>query len=103
MADIYDKSGVLVASGIPISENQQQLLDLGVAISVSFHTPQLMRHKIGEQAGSFQLSKENGKIVTINAEAVRGYATLFRAITAYQADEQAKHDANMAVVSRQKP
>jgi hypothetical protein len=92
MADIYNKNGELVASDIPISEKQQQLLNLGIAITMDFHTPQLMRHKLGNQTGTFQLSKENEKIVTPNAEVVKSYAILFKAITAYQADEQAKRD-----------
>ena len=52
-----------------------------------YHTPQLLRSVLGEQSGTFILSKLGERIVAADAKGLRVYANLQRAIKA--AREQA--------------
>jgi hypothetical protein len=75
MIDVFDGDNNLVAN-IPISEKQLAALDAGAEVAMIFHTPQLLRYVLGERNGSFSLQRQNGRIVTREAEALKAFAQL---------------------------
>lgn len=79
MDTIYDSDGTELG-GITLSDKQQALLDAGEEICVIFHTPQLMRSQLGEQSGSFLLSRSGDKIVTSTPDPFKQYAKMQAAI-----------------------
>jgi hypothetical protein len=95
MADIYDKAGILIGS-IPLSERQMQLLGLDMAITISFHTPQLRRTLLGAQNGQVSLSLVDNKIVTPTVDEFRRLYTMHTAVKALEADEETKRLADLA-------
>ena len=84
MSAIFDDNGTELAD-ITLSEKQQTILDAGENIVVLYHTPQLLRAVLGEQNGSFTLTKgSNDSIVTSDPVSLKKYADLQRAIKAAQ-------------------
>ncbi len=81
MSTIHDGDGNEIGD-IALSEKQQGVLETGEEIVVIYHTPQLLRHLLGEQSGSFVLQKRGQRIVAKDADHLRGYANLQRAIKA---------------------
>jgi hypothetical protein len=82
MAEIFDPKGNLIAD-VPVSEGQQDLMRKGATTALHFHTPQLLRGKLGQQEGTFDLSMDgDGKIVASDIEAVKAYARLRAAVDA---------------------
>jgi hypothetical protein len=56
MEEIFDADGNSIGK-IPLSARQLDLLAVGENITVQFHTPQLLRHLVGEHSGFFLLGK----------------------------------------------
>ena len=84
MPMIFDGDGNEIAD-IPLSDKQQAVLDCNEEIIVIYHTPQLLRFMLGEQAGSFAQVKRNDRLTAIDAGGLRAYAALQKRIrTAWQ-------------------
>jgi len=75
MHDIYDRNGNLIAS-LPLSDQQAALLDKEGTLTVQYHTPQLLRHLLGDRNGTFDLHKDGGRIVAQASGSVRALAAL---------------------------
>jgi hypothetical protein len=74
-SDIYDQDGNVLAS-MELSEQQLALLDRDSAITVRYHTPQLLRGLLGERNGSFTLRKTASRITADDSDTVRQFAAL---------------------------
>ena len=79
MTMIFDGDGNELAD-IALSEKQQSVLDHDESIIVIYHTPQMLRHILGERSGSFMLRKRGDHIVAAAPDNLRAYADLQRAI-----------------------
>jgi len=79
MTIIRDGDGNEIAD-IALSEKQCALLDAGENVVLIYHTPQMLRHLIGEQSGSFILGKRGEDVFTPAPDNLRAYAKLQRAI-----------------------
>ena len=70
MEEIFDVDGNSLGK-IPLSARQMDLLAVGENITVQYHTPQLLRHLVGERSGSFELGKNAaGQIVVVPDDVV---------------------------------
>ena len=81
MTVIHDDDGNEIAD-IGLSEKQRTLLEAGENVVMIYHTPQMLRHLLGEHSGSFELHKHDDRIVVGDAERLRAFADLQRAIKA---------------------
>ena len=81
MTAIYDGDGNEIAD-IGLSEKQRTLLEAGENVVMIYHTPQMLRYLLGEHSGSFVLHKHEERVVVSNAERLRAFADLQRAIKA---------------------
>ena len=81
MAMIHDGDGNEVAD-IALSVKQQAVLATGEEIVVIYHTPQTLRHLLGDKSGTFTLLKVGDKTIVRDAKVLRRYADLQRAIKA---------------------
>lgn len=83
MTTIFDDKDIEVAD-IALSEKQQSTLEAGEEIVIFYHTPQLLRFVLGEQAGVFtlSLSRNAERIITGDPISLKKYADLQRAIKA---------------------
>ena len=79
MPMIFDRDGNELAD-IPLSEKNQHVLDHDEEIVILYHTPQMLRHILGEKSGSFMLRKLGEHIVAADVVGLRAYADLQRAI-----------------------
>jgi hypothetical protein len=79
MTGIFDRDGNEIAQ-IEISHKQQAVLDTGEEIVVIYHTPQLLRHIIGEKSGTFVLRKMGLLVVAQDVAGIKRYAALQVAI-----------------------
>ena len=79
MTTIFDGDGNELAE-IQLSEKQTQVLGAGEAIVVIYHTPQLLRHILGEQNGTFTLRKAGELVVAKDVDGLKRYAALQIAI-----------------------
>jgi len=76
---IHDREGNEVAD-IELSEKMQHALELGNEVAVIYHTPQLLRSTLGENAGSFTLRKTGDFVVAQDVATLRKYVDLQAAI-----------------------
>jgi hypothetical protein len=83
MPIVHDTDGNEVAD-IALSEKQRRVLETGEEIVVIYHTPQTLRYVLGEKSGTFVLHKLGQRIVVRDADVLRRYADLQRAIKAAQ-------------------
>jgi len=81
MSDIYNDDGETIAE-MPLTERQLAILDAADELVVIYHTPQLLRHLLGEHSGSFTLHKRDDRVVTNEPKVVERYAQLQKAIAA---------------------
>ena len=81
MTIIRDGDGNEIAD-IALSEKQRTLLEAGENVVLIYHTPQMLRHLLGEYSGSFILGKQGEDVVTPAPDSLRAYAKLQRAIKA---------------------
>lgn len=81
--EIFDSNGNLLAS-IPVSHKLLAILATGAEVTMIFHTPQLLRHKLGERTGSVTLRQliPGTRVVTTQPGPVRAFAELQAAIRA---------------------
>lgn len=79
MPQIFDRDGNEIADFI-ISAKQEKVLEQGEEIVVLFHTPQLLRSRLGERTGSFTLRKIGTHIVAMDTGSVRKYADMLQAV-----------------------
>jgi len=79
MTMIFDGDGNELAD-IALSEKQQGMLHHDEDIIVIYHTPQMLRHILGEKSGTFLLHKRGDRIITAAPDNLRAYASLQRAI-----------------------
>lgn len=79
MSVIHDGDGNEVGN-IVLSVKQQAVLATGEEIVVIYNTPQTLRHVLGQKSGSFTLLKVGDKVIARDANALRRYAELQRAI-----------------------
>jgi hypothetical protein len=78
--DVYAADKVI--ADIPLSMKQMAMLEAGEAITVIFHTPQMLRDLLGPRNGAFTLVKDNDRITTAEPDSVKQFADLQRAIHA---------------------
>ena len=78
---IHDNDGNEVGD-IELSAKQKAVLEAGEEVVVIFHTPQTMRYVLGEEQGSFILHKTDDRIIVHDADVLRRFARLQRAIKA---------------------
>ena len=81
MTAIHDGDGNEIAD-INLSDKQRALLEADEEIVLIYHTPQTLRSLLGEQNGSFVLRKKLSQIIVNNADRLRAFADLQRAIRA---------------------
>lgn len=81
MTVIYDGDGNEIAD-IGLSDKQRAVLETDEEIVMIYHTPQTLRYLLGEHNGSFSLRKHEARIVVNNADRLRAFADLQRAIKA---------------------
>jgi hypothetical protein len=81
MLTVFDRDGNRI-DDINLSPKKVELLARGVAVEVTYHTPQLLRYVLGEENGKFTLSRDGGKITAADAEAIRRYVRLQKRIKA---------------------
>lgn len=81
MTVIHDGDGNEIAE-IDLSEKQRAVLETGENVVMIYHTPQMLRHLLGEQTGTFVLHKHDDHVVVNDAGRLRKYAELQRAIKA---------------------
>lgn len=80
---VHDEQGTEIAD-IALSEKQQDLLAAGEEITVIYHTPQLLRHLLGDHSGAFSLRKNGDNAVTNTRDALREFAELQKAVKTAQ-------------------
>ena len=61
MEQIYDRNGDPLAI-VPVSERMLDILDTGEEMTIIYHTPQLLRDRLGNRSGNFVLYKMGGQI-----------------------------------------
>jgi hypothetical protein len=81
MSIIHDGDGNEVGD-IELSVKQKAVLETGEDIVVIYRTPQTLRHVIGDEEGSFILHKLGERTIVRDANVLRRYAKLQRAIKA---------------------
>ena len=64
---------------LPLSDKQQEALSGGGAISVLFHTPQLLHSVLGIHSGKFDLYMDDDRLMTDTPDAFKGYVALRKA------------------------
>jgi len=79
MTMIFDADGNELAD-IALSEKQCALLEAGENIVLIYHTPQMLRHLVGDHSGSLILGKHGENVFTSAPDSLRAYADLQRAI-----------------------
>ena len=81
MAEIFDGAGNSLGN-IELGGKQRALLDAGESVTVLYHTPQLMHDVLGVKAGSFEVRKEDARLITSNPTAAKDCARMQAAIKA---------------------
>jgi hypothetical protein len=79
LTKIFDDGGAEIAE-IELSDKQSRVLGVGEEIVVIYHTPQLLRHILGEQNGTFSLHKVGQLVVAKDVAGLKRYAGLQVAI-----------------------
>ena len=70
--DVYEANGAQIGA-VPISPRDLAVLHDGGTITVTFHTPRMLRQVLDIMNGSFDLIEVDGKIVTTQPETVKRY------------------------------
>jgi hypothetical protein len=70
--DVYEPNGAQIGA-VPISPRDLSVLHNGGTITVTFHTPRMLRQVLDIMNGSFDLIEVDGKIVTTQPETVKRY------------------------------
>ncbi len=65
MEQIYDRNGEPLAI-VPVSERMLDILDTGEEMTIIYHTPQLLRDRLGNRNGNFVLYKVGDQIRVTN-------------------------------------
>lgn len=76
---VFDGDGQEIGD-VVLSEHAARLLDLDTTLTLHFHTPQLLRFKLGEHNFSFRLNKLGERATTPDSEMLRLYIRLQRDI-----------------------
>jgi hypothetical protein len=76
---IFDDGGTELAE-IDLSYKQSHVLGAGEEIVVIYHTPQLLRHILGERSGTFTLHKVGEHVIAKDVAGLKRYAALQTAI-----------------------
>lgn len=79
MPMIHDGDGNEVGD-IVLSAKQRAVLETGEEIVVIYHTPQTLRHVLGEKSGTFTLLKVGERVIVRDANVLRRFVELQRAI-----------------------
>jgi hypothetical protein len=72
---IFDPDGNELGT-LLLSDSNHALLERDAEITVHFHTPQLLRFKLGEHNFSFSLRQRGDRVTAQDIEAVRKYIRL---------------------------
>jgi len=83
--EIYDTSGAHIGA-IPISPRDLAILHSGIAVTISFHTPRMLREAIANASGAFEVVEIDRKLIALNAEIVKQYITMQEQIAAAMKD-----------------
>jgi hypothetical protein len=70
--DVYEASGAYIGA-IPISPRDLSVLHNGGTITVTFHTPRMLRQVLDIMNGSFDLVEVDGKVISTHPELVKRY------------------------------
>jgi hypothetical protein len=81
MIEVFDRDGNRIDE-IILSPKKVDLLARGVAVEVTYHTPQLLRYVLGEEHGTFTLGRTGERITAADPEAIRRYVRLQKRIKA---------------------
>ena len=81
MPAIYDADGNELGA-VPLSENQQAVLERGGKVSMFYHTPQLLQNILGHRSGSFMLYKDGDRVLALAPDAVKEFCDMQTAIKA---------------------
>ena len=73
--DVYDASNALIGE-IPISAQQRAVLHAGGTISISYHTPRMLREAIPQSNGTFDVFELDGRLFVSDVEQVKRYAAM---------------------------
>jgi len=77
--DVYEATGALIGA-VPISPLELDKLHNGQTITIMFHTPRMLRDKLGERNGVFEVLELDGKLFVTNPDDVKRYIELQKAI-----------------------
>jgi len=91
MIDVYDEDGNQIGQH-DLSEQQATVLGKLGRLTVFYHTPQLMRHKLGNLAGSFTFYTSGDRVIAFDPKAFGEFQRLQAAINAMQEPENGKPD-----------
>ena len=69
--DVYDNEALIGA--IPISPQQRAQLQTGASITITYHTPRMLRQTIAARNGMFDVVVANNRLIVSNPEAVKQY------------------------------
>jgi hypothetical protein len=70
--DVYEANGAHIGA-LPISPQDLSVLHNGGTLTITFHTPRMLRQVLDIMNGSFQLIEVEGKIITAQPETVKRY------------------------------
>lgn len=77
--DIYHEDGSKLGS-MALSEKSQGILDEGEWVTILYHTPRMLRDRLGNKSGGFALHRVDDRIVTDNPAHVAEFLALQSAI-----------------------
>ncbi len=86
MQQIHSQDGKELGS-IPLSERSRDLLDIGERVTMLYHTPQLLRDRLGVRSGHLVLYKDGEQIKTDDVPQLVEFLQIQAAIKAVQGDD----------------
>jgi hypothetical protein len=73
--DVYEAGGAQIGA-VPISPQDLAVLHNGGTITITFHTPRMLRAVLEIMNGSFELIEVDGKIITAQPETAKRYIAM---------------------------
>ena len=83
MALIHDLDGKQ-SFELPLSFKQRELLDTGAEVTISYHTPQLMRGLLGTRSGKVTIKRQGDRVIASNTRDFHAFKLLREAIETVQ-------------------
>jgi hypothetical protein len=89
MALVHDLDGKQ-SMEVPLSFKQRELLDAGQEVTISFHTPQLMRGLLGSRSGKVTIRRQGDQVIASNTRDFHAFKMLREAIETVQKQREPK-------------